>query len=826
MKIAILNAFPNLAHSAEKEFIRRAITVFDKFGHKAISVFTSDDISSFDPDFVLITHEFAAKLTDHFTVGLLWSPTQFYKNDTDRIKAIRSWDLIIPINDITRTFAKDIHFPMRHTSAVSDLYFYPSAPILDLPTPDADKLSLAYVGVHWDGARHKNLLAALADAVDLNIYGPPKAWEHMPNQYRGSLPFDGESVIRTLNRHGAVLALHKAAHVEEGTPSMRVFEGCAAKSLIFTEPMQQLVDIFGDTLQYVEPTRSPRAAARAIADTLHRYRKDPRLLAETLGQANVIFQSKVCLERLLSELVEEVKRHRASLHTAEVNQISGFDVTVIIRCGSRPLAMVQRAVASVQKQVFRRIGIVFARHAEIEGFDEWLEVLQRSERFQFVTDLRTRGGGVRSIAMWDGLRAVRTELFCMLDDDDELFSTHFSELVEVLRKNPDVDIAYTGVIRQEEDGVFFNKHERFKGDMGQVIPERRKLQFFSDYNLDRLLRFDNYIQSNAWMARSCILTPEVLDDPEMEVSEDMYFYILLASRYQFRFSGTVSAIWNWRSRAVDNSMAAVSQQRWANAGERLVRRAAQLEFPGGQLGRDVVGRGLSGRVIEPPEFSFDSIEPEPNGEAGVGVEDPKFTEEGVQDRYNGPAKAGQNGRRLRVASLGSRWMASLKRLTVPSRGTEFGRSPELVSPADELDLCFCVDFRAERLPSFIADVHGLSGCESWGRWTVGPRVRLQFRTVLPRFFTLEIWGHAFLSNHLQPVTIQVGQSKAFLKMDCKRIGAVYRVDIDNSVGADSIIFNIPNPQAPSKLFPQNSDDDRSLGIGLVRLGLLDAESQA
>jgi hypothetical protein len=601
MKISILNAFPNLSHSAEREFIQRSLVILTKAGHQAVEVITSDDIIQFDPDFVVVSHEFVPKLTHHFTVGLLWSPTQFYKNDIARIRAIRSWDLVVPINDATRHFARDIHFPMRHLSAVSDLNFYPSAPVNDLPLPDPSKLSLAYVGAHWDGRRHKDLLQALAEVVDLHVYGPPEAWKHMPAQYRGPIPFDGDSLIRTLNRHGAVLAIHKAAHVQEDTPSMRVFESCAAKCLVFTDTMPSLANIFGDAVQYVDLESNPKAVARAIAETIRKYKSAPTAFVETVRRADSIFREKASLDRLLSALLEDVERCRAAHRMSDVNGTEGFDVTVIIRCGSRPISMIQRAVASVQNQTYKRIGIVFPRYAEIEGFGEWLQNLRASGRFLFLTDLPVRGDGVRSVAMWAGFRAVQTELFCLLDDDDELFPNHISDLVGVLRKHPDIDFTYCGVIRQEEEGAFLDDHARFKGDMNQRVGERRALQFFSDFNLDRLLRFDNFIQSNAWLARKRVLTLEVLDDPEMEVCEDMYFYLLLASERHFRFSGTVSAIWNWRRLTSDNSMTAVSRQRWAHAGERLARRLAQVSFKGGYQGHDVIVRGIDGRWKLPSE---------------------------------------------------------------------------------------------------------------------------------------------------------------------------------------------------------------------------------
>ena len=193
MKIAIFNAFPNAEYSAEKELIRRFIDVLLRLGHEAREVFTSDEVHLFDPAFVIATHHLVPKITKYFTVGPLWDPTCFFSKDDYRLRSIRSWDLVFPINLDLKQFAVDLHFPTRHTSAVSDHFLFPSAPVVEIALPDTKKLSLAYVGVHWDGARHEQLFRALAEIVDLHVYGPPEAWSFLPSAYRGVIPFDGDS---------------------------------------------------------------------------------------------------------------------------------------------------------------------------------------------------------------------------------------------------------------------------------------------------------------------------------------------------------------------------------------------------------------------------------------------------------------------------------------------------------------------------------------------------------------------------------------------------------------------------------------------------------
>jgi glycosyl transferase family 2 len=625
MKIAILNAFPNLTFSAEREFINRCVSVLSAFGHDARAVAYSDEINDFGPDFVIVSHEFVPKLTDHYTVGLLWSPTVFSKNEPERLKAIRSWDLAVPCNTITRTFAQDVRFPGFLGRDVSDIDFYPSCNEFDVATPDASRLSLAYVGVHWDGHRHSDLLRALTEKVDLHIYGPPDAWKHLPNNYRGTIPFDGKSLVRTLNKHGAVLAIHKEEHIAEGTPSMRVFEACAARSLVVTEPLKPIVDIFGDSPVYLDLTKSPDDRASEIAQILQKFREIPGEFQRRVEASHAAFRAKASLEVLSQKLIEDVAIRKAARRAAYVAQRSDATVTVIIRCGSRPLSMIRRAAKSVTEQTYGDIGIVFVRFAPIDGLDGFVEELRARGRLSFVRVVDAAGEGVRSAAMWAGLRSVETPFFAILDDDDELFMTHFSDLVQILDSNEEVDLAYSGVIQCEEDDLKYIRqekddinpynrvskqltHPRFKGDMNNKISERRALCFFDDFELDRILRYENFITSNTWLTRRKLLTGLTLEDPNLEVAEDFYFLLLLVSRSKFAFSCAVSAVWNWRSAAQDNSMRSVSAERWRANAERIYRRLAHLEFSGGYAGHIVLRTGRPAAILPP-------LQPTPLAEA-------------------------------------------------------------------------------------------------------------------------------------------------------------------------------------------------------------------
>jgi phosphoglycerol transferase len=380
---------------------------------------------------------------------------------------------------------------------------------------------------------------------------------------------------------------------------------------------------------------------------------------------------------------------------------------------------------------------------------------------------------------------VRTELFGLLDDDDELFADHLASLVALLARDADCDVAYSGVVKQEEDGLHLNTHARFKGDLGVDVPERRELKFMDDFSLDRLLRFDNFIQSNTWLARARVLVPELLDDPQLEVGEDMYFYLLLASRFRFRFSGRVTALWNWRSNAADNSMLAVSQARWARCGAEVIQRLSALEYPGGWLGREVLGRG---RGVP----------------AGPAVAE-------------GPAVPG-----VAVgAAVPSKPRAWLKRaLSLASGRRAFVAATEPI-PFDAADVVCSIDFTQARWPELLVNARGLSDVEPWGSWTDGPQLTLEFRSALPPRLIVHLVGHAHASQHQRPLVLALGASEATLRMSARLRACRYTVTLDNPGRERSLVLRIPDARAPAATDPA-SRETRRLGVGLVRLDIVSA----
>ena len=112
------------------------------------------------------------------------------------------------------------------------------------------------------------------------------------------------------------------------------------------------------------------------------------------------------------------------------------------------------------------------------------------------------------------------------------------------------------------------------------------------------------------MARTNFVQSLLGFDPELVVSEDVYLYLLMASRGPFVFTGGATAAWHWRSTSGENSMLSVDQVQWLDAGQRVIRRLKHVPFvvssPFDQISEAAVGyqdeMRLDGEIL--PEFAL------------------------------------------------------------------------------------------------------------------------------------------------------------------------------------------------------------------------------
>jgi len=123
-------------------------------------------------------------------------------------------------------------------------------------------------------------------------------------------------------------------------------------------------------------------------------------------------------------------------------------ISVIVRCGSRPVELLDRALRSLSQQTYGQFEGVFVRHQELD-LTPLLSAPYPNIRSMKVLDCFNCG---RSTALWKGLTAVAGEYFSVLDDDDWLFSNHFELLFRPFPSSPQSRFfAYSGSIAQHSE---------------------------------------------------------------------------------------------------------------------------------------------------------------------------------------------------------------------------------------------------------------------------------------------------------------------------------------------------------------------------------------
>ena len=128
-----------------------------------------------------------------------------------------------------------------------------------------------------------------------------------------------------------------------------------------------------------------------------------------------------------------------------------------------------------------------------------------------------------------------------------------------------------------------------------------------------------------------------------------------------------------------------------------------------------------------------------------------------------------------------------------------------------------IEFSRSRWPEFIKTVAGISGNESWGRWSdanLAPCVRLEFFKALPDRFDLLLTMSAFGPNAGREFVVIVGANE-YRGVAGAAAGEVRIPVANNGSVADVIQICPPSPVQPEGTGSRK--DRRRIGLGLIRL---------
>jgi glycosyl transferase family 2 len=559
LRIAIHNHYAG-QEVAETEFSKRICYAISNLGWEAVEVGSSAEIKHFDPDFVIALHFRTPKLTKYPTYGSMVTPPVYFAQEDQFLKNILSYDGYLSSSDHISSWLRDIlyHTPKKHFIAP----WYTACHNVPYRRPQITKPRLLYTGTNWDGPRYRELFERLDAEPYVDIYGPTNAWCYLKNSFRGLLPFDGISMFDALHSAGVGLCLHRKEHCDAATPSSRIFEIVASGAIAICQDHPFIRENFGDSVLYLDPAGETAAVSQQISKYMHWIAENQEQAFNLSKRAYDIYSKKYTLEKLLSELVPHHERIVAqkNIRRAPTGARKDNGVQFIVRVGDRESTYVERALDSLSSQTYGSTGVLLVQYGDVPNLRQ---LLKKYDEQLHIKILNVPYNGFRSTQLWAGLQAVSAEYFGILDDDDVIHPYHVDSLLQLLERSDNYGVAYSGSIRIWESR--HGQNELQPSD--EVRSEPAELTYFEPFDLNRLVALNNFITSNAFIARSSLLK-DLGDDPRLPLLEDLFLLLHLCRKAAFVFSYEATCEFYWRHHRDDNTVL-LDQEGWVIATERI-----------------------------------------------------------------------------------------------------------------------------------------------------------------------------------------------------------------------------------------------------------------
>jgi len=533
LRIAFLNPWTEKAKN--QEFAKNRMAA-ERLGHEFIQCTDSADVEACAPDFVLVASLTQPKLNDFPHYGIIHAPLDRYFATRSYFHNLLSYDGYLAIADTLNKLLRDVMFGLGRSRPVG--FFYNTSNRYDISTNlrgliDRRALIITYFGTNLDN-RHAFFFKNLSEFEGVQLCGPAKAWARINQRsYGGAVPWDGSSLQERYAANGIGLCMLSDDHFRSDVVSNRIFEITAVGAIAFCCDTPWIRKYFGDSVYYFDRDLDGEGLASAVVKLRDSVYNDPEAAVEKAARARAIFEANFTSERLLGNVVRyhrELSASRsAALRTAE--EVYAPFISVVIRCGSRELKYVERAVAYIARQSYGRFEVIFVRHKELDLTALTASPPQRIASFRIVDC----PGGNRSDSLWTGLNAVSGEYFCILDDDDWWFSDHFEKLFHPLPKEPlKKFLAYSGSVAVHPEAVPIEGGGR----------DDRELRLFGIESLESWASAAGAFASNCFVASSDLLNPRLLMSPGMESAEDSYLILSLMAQAEPRFSYAATSVFD------------------------------------------------------------------------------------------------------------------------------------------------------------------------------------------------------------------------------------------------------------------------------------------
>jgi hypothetical protein len=520
VNVAIQNPFAGQA-VAETELSRRIYRAALNLGWNATEAHTAADIKAFQPDFVIALHNDSPKLADYPTYGCMWNPLSFFEGTQTFVQHVLTYDGYLTSSPaVERWLHQILHTTPKQFFTAP---FYTSCSATEYQPPQLETPCLAYLGSNWDGDRFRELFEALDHQPFMRVYGKADGWTYLTQSYQGSLPYDGVSVLKTLNQAGIGLCLHRAEHRHTALPSMRIFEIVASGAIALCGEHPFIREAFGDSVLYLDPDASADDQLQQITEHMSWIRHHPNDALAMSKQAHAIFQERYALETLLQTILPHHERLVAqkgfALAAPSPSQQPSVEFILCVESGQPDLLnQVRSQLTMIQQQTYPNVGVILVKPQATD-----LDLVHHDDGDRLsIRVVNCPESTYHSTAIWAGLNAVEADYCGLLSATGSLYRNHIHTLVSVLDSHPDCGVAYAGV------GL---SHSPPHTDASTP-----PLAYFQPFNLDQVLMFDPPIAPHGLLMRRSLFDAVMLQDPQLNQASWLCLLLHLAQRSPFAFS--------------------------------------------------------------------------------------------------------------------------------------------------------------------------------------------------------------------------------------------------------------------------------------------------
>lgn len=529
MRIAYLNPWENAAENQAYASLAQAA---EKLGHELIDCRVPENVEHAVPDFVISVASSIPKIADFPSYLTVHEPKRRFLESAFYFSNLLTYDGYLTISDTLETFVRDLCFGVGRSQEVG--FYFNTPQVTDIAadlqrTAEERDMRVVYLGTNWD-RRLPDLFRELDGSAILRIHGPNASWKNERYvSYAGPLPFDGIAPQKAYARAGIGLVLLSADHLKEDVISNRIFEIVSVGAMAICPDIPWIRKWFGESVLYF----SSDATARAIAGQIRMHYdycvNNPTEAQSKADAARAIFERMFAAERMIANAVRYHEKMQSKGPDPALQRISEPHISVIVRCGGRSATMVRQAVDSIRRQTFGRFTVVFSKYADIDVSEI---VTDRSGAIVAFTEVLTPAGN-RAATLTAGLKAISTEYFAVLDDDDFWLRDHVETLFTATTLvDPEFDLAYSGTVELSSTWTQIEKSLKWN---------RNVYTFGLDKSVSAPFQVGGKFASNCFVARSTLISPPFDDLGDLSTAEDSLLISILVRRKPPVFSYKATA---------------------------------------------------------------------------------------------------------------------------------------------------------------------------------------------------------------------------------------------------------------------------------------------